>query len=98
MYIKFKNNTIKNKTNSVENYHLDDIEQELKKIEQIVIKMGESWKGTDYDTFQNAMKITVSDLKKLKKSIDSYNNYIKGYSTTLEKLDFQYKQKLIKIK
>ena len=98
MYVNVKCNTLKTKTNDVANNHLEDIESSIKNIEKTVTEMGIVWKGNDYDNFHSNMKNAIEDLRKLQKSITTYNDFIKGYNLTLEKLDFQYKYKKIDIK
>lgn len=97
MYVNLNHNSIKGKTVNMDS-HIKNFASNINSINTILANINDVWQGADHDFFNAQMEKFISDMYKMQESLESFNEFIKGYLITGEKLDDAYQNKKIYLK
>lgn len=97
MYIKMDTDIMSKKTDDIKS-SLDSFLNYDENMWKIVDGMNSFWQGKDYDYFSSEMLDFYKQLKRLYRSVESYNNYVKGYVRVAMAIDKYYANKNVSLK
>ncbi len=96
MYINVDPYSLKGKTVNIDNY-INDFESGIQSINNTVSNISSIWRGNDFNYFNDKMQAFIRELVELEQSLQTFNNFIKGYIEASEKLDIAYQEKKIEL-
>lgn len=84
------------KASEIEKY-IDDFSTYSLKLKNDIADMKSAWTGSSSNNFQNKMADLNDEIKKLEKSLDSYNDFLKKYVNEVKAVEEKYKSENISI-
>ena len=96
MYIQVNTNIIKNTTQNIKE-SLNEYENNITNLKTTINNINTIWKGNDYNFFAKQMDKLTQELNQMQYSLETYCNFLIGYSNAYEKLDNYYENENINI-
>ena len=97
MIININTHNIDYQLKSMQDYMLD-YENKVNSLENIVSDIKNIWNGNDYNYFVQQMDSFFKELRQVKNSINTYTEFLRGYSDAVNELENYYSAKKINIK
>lgn len=97
MYVKVNTDSLNKQATKIDSYIQDSL-NDLKQAKEVLGNIPNAWQGSDQKQFNDKTSNFIQNLSKMTNSLQTYNNFIKGYVNAVETLDKYYKNKKIAIK
>lgn len=96
MNININPDSLKKQASNMDKY-IADFQIGIDSIEKTIDDINDIWRDNAHLNFNNQMNKFIINLRTFQKSLESYNEFIKGYANTQEKLDSYYGTKKINL-